>query len=173
MRLFIAILFSEEIRRTLLDGIDQLRCQARAGNFTRADNLHATLAFLGEINPNRIDKIKAAMESSVGKPFSLTIKGSGRFGDLWWAGIERNLPLEALVRRLRRTLSQSDFQIESRPFKPHITLARAVRTECDPEIMIPEVTMQVNRISLMKSERQEGRLVYTEIAAVDCLRDSN
>ena len=59
MRLFIAIRFSPEIRQTLLDAVSGLRAQARSGNFTRPENLHLTLAFLGETNQTK--EIRTAM----------------------------------------------------------------------------------------------------------------
>jgi 2'-5' RNA ligase len=48
MRLFIAIHFSPGVREVLLSAIDSLRAQAVSGNFTRPENLHLTLAFIGD-----------------------------------------------------------------------------------------------------------------------------
>ncbi|MBE7000045.1 MAG: hypothetical protein E7428_07640, partial [Ruminococcaceae bacterium] len=69
-------------------------------------------------------------------------------------------------------LSEASFPTEERPFKPHITLAR--RQKCrkgfDPEKLLaqmPPLTMQVGRVSLMKSENIRGKIVYSEIYGVD------
>ncbi|MDR1042323.1 MAG: RNA 2',3'-cyclic phosphodiesterase, partial [Clostridiales Family XIII bacterium] len=48
MRLFIAINFSEEIKDALCETIADLRDASRRGRYTHRDNLHLTLAFIGE-----------------------------------------------------------------------------------------------------------------------------
>lgn len=165
MRLFLAIRFSPEIRQTLLDAVDRLRAQARSGSFTRPENLHLTLAFLGETNQTK--EIRAAMEETCRGPFSLTVGGFGHFGNLYWVGIERNPALSALAEQLQEALRQRGFPIERRPFRPHITVARELRADRPPELSVPPTSMEVTRISLMKSERIGGTLTYTEIYGKD------
>ncbi|MDD4798518.1 MAG: 2'-5' RNA ligase family protein, partial [Clostridia bacterium] len=50
MRLFVAICFTEEIKNVLLETIKKLRGQTLSGIFTDPENLHLTLAFIGESN---------------------------------------------------------------------------------------------------------------------------
>jgi 2'-5' RNA ligase len=88
MRLFIAIRFSDEVKNVLLDSICQLRRQAVSGNFTRPENLHLTLAFIGESTD--LTSIRAAMDRTAVMPFDLTVGGAGHFGNLYWVGIEAN-----------------------------------------------------------------------------------
>ncbi|MBS1419651.1 MAG: hypothetical protein HP001_05445 [Oscillospiraceae bacterium] len=52
---------------------------------------------------------------------------------------------------------------DDKPFKAHITLARGVNTERLPPLTVPPARMRVSRISVMKSERVDGVLRYTEI----------
>ena len=164
MRLFIAIHFSEEIKSTLLQGIRDLRGQASRGNFTRPENLHMTLAFIGETE--NVAAVRKAMNQWKVKPFPLTIGGSGRFGDLWWAGTEKNPALFDLAEGLKESLREEGFAIEKRPFKPHITLARQVEAHQPIRLNIPKTTMTVDHMSLMRSDRIGGKLVYTEIYRV-------
>ena len=49
-----------------------------------------------------------------------------------------------------------------KPFKAHITLARKVEGDV-PKLKFPDAKMKVEKISLMKSARENGKLVYTEI----------
>jgi len=49
-----------------------------------------------------------------------------------------------------------------KPFKAHITLARKVEGDV-PKLEFPDAKMKVEKISLMKSARENGKLVYTEI----------
>ena len=161
MRLFVAIRFSPEVLERLRRAQDDLRRQGASGNFTRTENLHLTLAFLGETTGDA--GAKAALEEAgSGGAFELSISGAGRFGDLWWAGIEPNPRLSALADAVQTALRQRGFMIERRRFQPHITLARQLTAPRVPVIRIPKTVMTVTRISLMQSERIGGILVYSE-----------
>ena len=162
MRLFVAVRFSPEVRAALLEAVSALR--RRGGEtFTRPENLHLTLAFIGETAD--LTGAKAALDRAcTGGPFSLTVGGLGRFEDLWWAGIRDNERLEALALRVQNALRQAGFSVERRPWRPHITLVRRWRGP-RPRLTVPDTSMRVERVSLMKSERVEGKLVYTELWA--------
>lgn len=159
MRLFIAVHFSPEIKTILLAAIDDLRRQS-AGNFTHPENLHLTLAFIGE--NDRVADAKAALSAISAEPFDLTIGGAGKFGDIYWAGIEQNPALSALADSVRSELLKRNFDIDTKPFKAHITLAREVQAK-DVKLNIPPASMTVSRISLMRSDRINGKLTYTEV----------
>lgn len=161
MRLFIAVHFSDEIRQNLLDAISSLRAQAVSANFTRPENLHLTLAFIGETGNTAA--VRRVIDAVTAEPFPLTVGGSGRFGDLWWAGVDKNPSLQKLADGLRDGLSEAGFDIDRRAFKPHITLARQLVSDSPVQLTVPRATMTVSRVSLMKSERVNGKLVYTEL----------
>ena len=169
MRLFIAINFSNEIKGKLAAAQDALRKHALSGNFTRAENLHLTLIFLGETPQSKLETIKQAMDTIQEKAFELRANGSGRFrrsgGDIWWIGMEENHTLKKIHHTLADSLTASGFEIEEREFKPHLTLARKVLLKSDKNV--PKITdsfnITVDKISLMKSEQIKGTLIYTEI----------
>ena len=169
MRLFVAINLSDEIKAALLAAIARLERSAKSGRYTDERNLHLTLAFIGETH--RVDAAKAVLDSLDFKRFDITLSGSGRFrrngGDIYWAGIERNNPLERLASALSGALRRADFDIEIREFKAHITLGREIMADGVIGLDIPKTTMCVGRISLMKSERINGGMVYTEIYGKD------
>ena len=79
MRLFISINFTEDILEMLYDLREELRRQAVSGNFSRKDNFHLTLAFLGEVPESKIPNIRRAMETSVINSFLLEIYNIGKF----------------------------------------------------------------------------------------------
>lgn len=163
MRLFVAIQFSPAVRSALLEAVDALRRQGD-GNFTRPENLHLTLAFIGETED--LAGAKAALDAScAGGPVSLTIGGLGRFGDLWWTGVRENPRLEALAQTVQQALRARGFPIEKRAWKPHVTLVRQWRGP-RPVLTVRETSMRAERVSLMKSERVRGKLTYTEIYSV-------
>ncbi len=163
MRLFVAVCCSSAVRNSLAKVIAALRHQG-SGTFTRPENLHLTLAFIGETD--RVDEAKAAVHrAAVGGSFSLTVEGIGCFGDLWWAGVREDTRLEQLALGVQQSLREADFPIEERSWWPHITLVRRWRGP-RPQVDIPPVSMQVEAVSLMKSEQVEGKTVYMEIARI-------
>lgn len=178
MRLFIAINFDDDIKEQLYQLITLLRTNTTGGSFTLKENLHLTLNFIGETN--RLDMVKQAMNQVVDriKPecFTLTFRGFGRFkrreGDIYWVGVEENLMLSSLQKELVKELKEAGFfDIDDREFKPHLTLARKITT--DGQIMsksmeesVKPMHMPITKISLMKSDRIAGKLVYTEVYQV-------
>lgn len=163
MRLFVAIQFSLAVRSALLEAIAALRRQGD-GRFTHPENLHLTLAFIGETED--LAGAKAALDAScAGGPVSLTVGGLGHFGDLWWTGVRGDPRLEALALHVQKALQAQGFPIEKRAWKPHVTLVRQWRGP-RPALTVRETSMRAERVSLMKSERIRGKLTYTEVYSV-------
>ena len=61
MRLFIAINFNDDIKEELENNIEDLKDEAKRGNFSLIDNLHLTLAFIGELDKRNLQTVKDAM----------------------------------------------------------------------------------------------------------------
>ena len=85
MRLFIAIQLSEEMKDLIGNVQDAYRRSGVRGNYTPRENLHLTLAFIGEYGDP--DEVLDAMERVSFQPFEITMDRLGSFGDLQWAGI--------------------------------------------------------------------------------------
>ena len=166
MRLFVAVNFNENVRSKLIFLIDELRLNSKRGSFVLPDNLHLTLAFLGECNDKQTDSIKKAMDEVCFESIDLVIDNIGRFkrndGDLWWAGIQNNDILYELQRNLSNNLIRAGFNIDNKKYKPHITLGRKVISILAPYRTEP-FGQSVSKIDLMKSERINGILTYTSI----------
>ena len=167
MRLFIAINLNDTTRNSLITLRDELRSSAELGSFTLPENLHITLAFLGECNAKQTAAAKIAMDSVSFKPIEIRIERIGRFGGgqgeaLWWAGARVNEALSDLHRDLTDKLIAVGFSLDTRKFSPHITLGRRVVTDAVPRWIEP-FGETVSKIDLMKSERIDGRLTYSAI----------
>lgn len=168
MRLFMAINFHEETRNNII-GVQQRLRPLGKGNFSQPENLHLTLAFLGEVTPSQVDAVRHAMNSTIVRPMSLTFDHVGRFnrdgGDIWWIGLSENRLLLSLQKELSGNLADAGFRLENRRFSPHITLAREVRLTTQPEystLLGAAFSTRASAVSLMRSERINGRLTYTE-----------
>ena len=167
MRLFIAILFSAELLDALLDVQSELKSFDVRGRYVPEENLHLTLAFVGEYgNP---DAVMDALASVPFKPFPLRIEGLGNFSDLYWAGIEANPELAAFVKRLRHALADRDIPYDRKRFSPHITLVRRAEYFGEtplPPVHSPKGEMEVTGVSLMRSARGKHGKIYTEIGRI-------
>ncbi|MBP3414590.1 MAG: RNA 2',3'-cyclic phosphodiesterase [Clostridia bacterium] len=165
MRLFIALRLSNEIISSLKNAIDQLKKQSISARPVRLENLHLTLAFIGETDRTE-DIIRIINQLDI-HSFDIRIGTHGNFDRLYWVGLQQNPILSKLAQDIRDGLIRDGFNIEKRPFIPHITIARNVRPYDKIDIDVKPAQMTVRRISLMKSEQSDGRVIYTEVYGRD------
>ena len=163
MRVFIAIRFSQAFKEPIFEAQDALRDNGVRGNFTLPENLHLTLAFIGETD--RVDDIKAAVKEVAFEPFEIKTGRLGCFNGrskVIWLGIDGEKKLKALTAELRKNLDIRGIDYAKGRFQPHITLVRQP-SDMPLDIDIESANMTVKEISVMKSERISGRLVYTAL----------
>ena len=163
MRLFIAIILSQEMKNALINVQNEMFDRGIRGNYTSEENMHLTLAFIGDY-PDMGPVLDALAEVAL-VPFDITLKGIGCFGDLWWAGLKDSVPLSAVARRVRRALSEHDIPFDRKKFSPHITLIRKAHGEM-PGLKMEAASMTVSRISLMRSDRGKNGMIYTELGSI-------
>jgi 2'-5' RNA ligase len=186
IRSFIAIELPEEVK----SGLRRLQAELKLPqhSFVKCvapDGIHLTLKFLGNISPQKVAEITGVMEqaSQAISPFQLQITELGAFPNMrqprvLWVGIKGELDkLKAWQKRIDNGLVPLGFAKESRPFTPHLTLAR-VRDNCSPEDRrsLGELVMKtplevdyalpVNSLNLMKSQLLPGGAVYSRLAEV-------
>jgi 2'-5' RNA ligase len=175
MRLFIAVNFDDGVKSRLLAVQSQIKTQSFKGNFSRPENLHLTLIFIGETPEDRVPAIGSIIAALRRPPFTLDFTRTGCFThrgkELWWIGADRACPglraLEELRRRVTAGLVQAGVDFDDRPFNAHITLGREIKHAAPIQVSAGRITVPVNRISLMQSAHIRGALVYTEIAGQD------
>lgn len=167
MRLFTAVELGDEAKDTVYAAVRALAAQSHGGVFTRRDNLHLTLVFIGETA--RLDDAKAALGDICAAPFELSFGGAGRFarpgGDVVWLGVERSAALAELQRRTADALRSHGFPVEDRPYAPHLTLGRQVFPDDLSSFgaAVPHLRMRVEGVSLMRSQRTPAGLVYSRV----------
>ena len=167
MRLFIAINFPDEIKAAIVKIRNSLKETAFRGNFTLDENLHLTLVFLGECDVRQTDAIKSVMDEIMFPEFTLTLDKVGYFkrdnGNTWWIGLKENKSLSDLQADLIKRLKQKGFVLENRKYTPHVTIGREVKTGVFIKPEVPQASFNVTSIELMKSERVNGKLTYTQV----------
>lgn len=142
MRLFTAVTLGATIEARTTAELARLRQVAPHARFVKADGVHLTLVFLGEVEEARLPPILAALET-VGPrhaPFTLSVGGGGGFGSpsrprVLWADVRGQTDaLEALQVDTAAVLEPLGFKPEHREYKAHLTLARAKDPRGDPAL---------------------------------------
>jgi 2'-5' RNA ligase len=186
-RTFIALELNESLQRFLGDIISQAARELPNLRWVDPAGIHLTLAFLGYLTDERletaIDAAQVAAREAV--PFEFRLKGLGIFGStsqprVIWMGIEdlpsgqiQGSPLQQLHRVLTKELELRGFEIEKRPFSPHLTLAR-IKQPLSPfeqqslqrllhskQAGASSPIYRVNHLYVMKSELSQAGATYT------------
>lgn len=131
MRLFLAINLPAAVRSEVEAATTLLRDTAPELSWVHGARLHLTLKFFGEIDDVRVDDLAAAAAGVAGqhREFVLHLGGVGAFPNfrrarVVWLGVEHEARLELLHHDLELAFEALGFDVEGRPFRPHLTLAR-------------------------------------------------
>ncbi len=170
MKLLISINFEEESKQILYDHMKLLTRNCDKGTFTKKDNIHLSLVYIGETT--RIGAVVETMDAIDAERFEISLSDNGKFrrsgGEVYWVGIEESTELIKLQKILYRSLVRKGVIKEKNDFKPHLTVSRdtVVAKEMVPETDFT-ATIPVKRISLMKCEPSplRDRVFYTEVYA--------
>ncbi len=125
-RLFVAI----DLPASCKDQLLRLReDDLPPGRWTRRENLHLTLHFIGDVPEAAARAYQRALEEVNAPSFELRINGVGQFPvesrpTVIWAGVENTAALRALHEAVGQALVSAGFRREKRRFHPHITLMR-------------------------------------------------
>ena len=167
MRLFIGISPTAEVSKSLVRMQSFLQRHGITGAYLTPENLHMTLAFIGEYP--EIDPVMDALEEVPFSSFPIIYTHIGTFREsIVWGGIEPSAQLNTLVKRLRRQLATVDIPFDNGTFSPHFTIARHANfSKGIPQIEIEPVTMNVDRITLYRSDREKNGMIYTEVGYME------
>jgi len=142
LRLFVALAIPGEVRERLAQLVREFRALAREAKWVRAENLHVTLKFLGEVPASKLDAICAALRAvRSGSVVELRFHGLGFFpgeerARVFWAGVNASENLQPLADEIERSLAALGFPAEQRRFTPHLTLARLEPPGVPPALKI-------------------------------------
>lgn len=162
-RIFIAIQFDSEFKDKLVEVQGSLKAQGVKGNYCSYGNLHMTLAFIGETYD--LQSIREAVNEVMFEPFEMRLSHLGSFptkDGVIWCGVEDMGKATALANQLRERLRAHGIAYKGTGFVPHISLVQHP-SSIITDVEIPDVSIRVEKINVMKSERIDGTLVYSEI----------
>ncbi|NMA65815.1 MAG: RNA 2',3'-cyclic phosphodiesterase [Clostridiaceae bacterium] len=170
MRSFIAIELDSDTKKFLSDIQHKLRLKGIKGNYSRPENFHITLKFLGDIDLSVFNKVceiikKVAISN---KSFVLKLNRLGIFNRgkkmIIWSGLKKSNNLLKVYEDLQKELEHILPDIERRCFTPHITLLREANYTAETKDFISDLVLDYQfyaaGISLMESTRIDGKLTY-------------
>lgn len=161
-RLFFALWPDEMLRSRLVGAAGSLR-KTMAGKWVRPENLHITLAFLGDVASERLPDVLRTGGETAGAGFTLVLDRAEfwpRNGIVCLGARETPPALEALAGSLAGRLGEAGFTMERRAFRAHLTLARKGRSD-RTRIDLPEpVAWSVDGFCLVESRLSREGSVY-------------
>lgn len=179
--MFCAVDLGARVRANLTSHINRLREMAPhvQASWSREENIHLTLKFLGEIQTSRINNLSSAAARAVAnlKPFRITIGETGVFPQhgpqrVLWIGVkDESGKLAELHTRLEEACALEGFAREERPFRPHLTIARLRKPHgaralaaAHKEMHFQATDAMVADLSVIRSELDSAGSRYTVIS---------
>lgn len=186
IRSFVAIELPDDLKLALIRLQDRLKSESQTPvKWVDPYNIHLTLKFLGDIRTDMVSRITVALEGAAQgiPPFHLEASGTGVFPNLKrvqvvWVGVSGQVDrLSQLQQRVDSCLTSLGFMSESRPFTPHITLAR-LRNQATPDErqklgqLIASTSfkiaysIEVDSFHLMRSQLTRQGAIYSRIGSI-------
>ena len=129
-RCFVAVTLGDPTRAALIEYLERLRATVAGVGWTRPENLHLTLKFLGDVAPARVPSLTERLRLAVAAEpaFTARVGGVGAFPSLarpqaLWIGVG-SPRVAALAAAVESACEREGFEPERRPFRPHVTLGR-------------------------------------------------
>jgi 2'-5' RNA ligase len=187
LRMFVALKTSDQLLERLAEIQRQLQARLPAGSvrWTRREQLHLTLKFLGNVPVGQVEQLAAAVrEAGAGAPpLRLGLAGAGCFPNarnprVLWIGVNGDLPqLMDLQQRVEIAASGFGDHREEREFHPHLTFGRVAARDFQAARAVGEAVGELelgflgewtaDRLYLVQSQLAPGGPTYTEVASVE------
>ena len=153
VRIFFALWPDDEVRFRIAENLKLLNLDSKFSRLVTGPNLHMTLHFVGNTSFDEMNCLDRQAKLARGESFELTLDCSGYFKkpQVLWIGSHATPPeLHDLQNNLGQHLQTCGYTPESRPYSPHVTVARKVFEA--PGAVSPEpISWQVNRFVLVNS----------------------
>jgi 2'-5' RNA ligase len=179
IRSFIAIELPEKTRQKLAAIQEQLKESRARVRWLKVSSIHLTLKFLGNILPEQVDEIAAAVAQVVvdEPPVSLCAAGLGAFPSqrkprVIWVGLRGEVErLASIQAALEKALEKLGFAREGRGFRPHLTIGRVKDRhrlqgliQALSTLELPEFnSFDADEIILYKSDLRPTGAIYTKL----------
>lgn len=185
VRAFIAIELPENVRNSLRSAIRHIRGFVTSPDikWVPPENIHLTLKFLGQVPLERVEDLRRPLKDicTVTPPMTLEVCTLGGFPSpesprVVWVGLSGDTTsLTSLAQHIDNDLSEMGFPRETRPFTPHLTIARvrpeaasrtrsALGTAIRDSHGVTRIEFEADAVSLMRSQLTPRGAIYTRMA---------
>lgn len=173
MRLFIAFDIPDKVKKQLVSIQKQIKAEDAKIKWVKAENMHLTLKFLGEVAEDKVDEIKERLKKVSFEAFNVVVSDIGVFPSedyirVIWVGFKDEDNMTGLAKRIREQLKEFK---DDHPFKAHLTIGR-VRMIKDKrglveglkKIKVEPERFSVKEFKLYKSTLTREGPIYEELA---------
>lgn len=161
MRLFIGIKLDTKAIKKIDSYMNYLYQTGVRGTYTKTNNIHLTLEFLGEVDKDKVSKLLDIINSvDISKLEYLEIDRTKMLKSIIVLNVLKSDILLEVQKDLHLKLKVNGFNLQERPYSPHITLVREASKSFEENIKVVSV---VSKITLFESVRINNSLVYKEL----------
>jgi len=160
--LFFSLWPDQQVRSQIADNLQRFDLDKKQNRITGRDNLHMTLHFVGNTSFSEMNCLNQQAKLTRGQAFDLVLDCSGYFRKprvLWFGCQNPPRALYDLQLKLGRSLDICAYTPESRPYSPHVTVARKIAS-APAAIKLEPVNWHVDRFVLVKSISIAGGVRY-------------
>ena len=181
IRCFVAIPLPDDVLVQIVEVSRQLKKLGIDARFPRAESIHLTLKFLGDVQESAVPDILRMMKDEVCEyePFNVSVRKAGAFPHLAdprvvWLGVEPEEELRKLQSGVESGLAGLEFKKDKRQFSPHLTLARVKSRHMIANLMHylesqgPKIELGsffVRTVVLYRSELRPSGAVYSHLGS--------
>ncbi|KLO23084.1 2'-5' RNA ligase [Marinitoga sp. 1197] len=179
LRTFIALDVNQSVKDILRDTILKLERMGFKGNWTKPENMHLTLYFMGDTHITKITEVAKRMEERIiGFPtFAFSLNKIGYFKNknfprVIWLGVEGGNTLKQLHNEVIKSLKLSNIQVLDSNFQPHLTVGRVKKA---PEFWeklikvldVEKVIIPVHAVHIYSSTLTKNGPIYKKLYTID------
>ncbi|MEO1292441.1 MAG: RNA 2',3'-cyclic phosphodiesterase [Pseudomonadota bacterium] len=161
----------------LTDAIDDIQTGLRGANWQPEENMHLTLAFLGDQDRHSLSDLDLCLAEIRAAPVDLHLRGVSHFGGrdprLVFVGVDPNPTLMHLQNKVETAVRAAGIDLPGKRFVPHVTLARwgrgAVQAEAlqayvEANNLFQAKAAEIDAFALFRSDLNKHGARYTEMA---------
>lgn len=166
---FFAVKLPKEVKTFLNEWVQSHKENYPFGRWVHSEDYHITLAFLGFAETKMIQDAIMTMGNVLAgeQPFSMTLQKLGVFGPpknprIFWADVQSSNELMQIQKKVYEQCTNLGFELDKKPFRPHITLARKWKGD-EPFEKEKLINLQTTEGSFVEFEVSEIVLYETHL----------
>lgn len=178
IRTFLAIPIPTKLQKYIADFADPIKVREDHINWVAQDNIHITIGFLGETDPNVIEEQAQGLSEVIAgySPMRIGLTDTGIFPHansprvLWIGAAPYSKALFSLVDAVKDYLRGQGYELDKRRFQPHITLGRVKSISRNSQFIheflsaeVRELTFDVGEIKWYESTLTPTGAIYKEL----------